>query len=166
MESRADLAGEAGIREFDRISVRALCAEDLDAIVRIDQHLTGRSRRDYLAVKLQEALRDTRVRVSLGAVVDGGLAGFLMGRLYFGEFGVPEPVAILDTIGVEPLRRGSGIGTALLEQFRCNLRGLGIERIQTQAQWNDWDLLRFLARHGFAPAQRLSLDGSVEGARS
>lgn len=162
MARGTDLSGEDGIREFDRIVVRALGPRDLDAIVRIDQHLTGRSRRDYLALKLKEALADTRVRVSLGAEVDGGLAGFLMGRLYFGEFGRPEPVAILDTIGVDPLRRGEGVGRALLDQFRTNLRGFGLARIQTQAAWDDWGLLRFLGRAGFTPVPRLTLEAPVD----
>ena len=59
-----------------------------------------------------------------------------MGRLYYGEFGVADPVAILDTIGVDPERPRAGIGRAMLEQFKTNLRGVGIETIQTQAAWN------------------------------
>jgi predicted N-acetyltransferase YhbS len=156
-----DRTGEDDIREYDRVQVRTLTADDLDAIVRIDRRITGHSRRDYLAIKLQEALRDTRIVVSLGADVDGHLAGFLMGRLYYGEFGVPEPVAILDTIGVDPERPREGIGTALLNQFKTNLRGVGIETIQTQMSWNRWDLLHFLEGHGFAPAPRVVLQARV-----
>jgi predicted N-acetyltransferase YhbS len=161
MPETIDRAGEEAISEYDRIPVRALTEADLDAIVRIDKRIVGRSRRDYLAVKLKEALEDTRIRVSLGAEVDGGLAGFLMGRLYYGEFGVPEPIAILDTIGVDPARAGTGIGRALLRQYRTNLRGVGIEVIQTQARWDEWDLLRFLAAEGFEPAPRISLEARI-----
>ena len=72
-------------------------------------------------------MRDSRIRVSLGAEMDGHLVGFLMARLYYGEFGVADPVAILDTISVDPERPREGIGRALLEQFKTNLRGVGIE---------------------------------------
>ena len=44
-----------------------------------------------------------------------------------------------------------GIGRALFEQFKTNLRGVGIEKIQTQASWNQWELLRFLESSGFVP---------------
>ena len=49
--------GTDAIAEYDRIPVRALAWGDLDAMVAIDQHAMGRSRRDYLEVKLGEALR-------------------------------------------------------------------------------------------------------------
>ena len=104
MPDTTDLMGEEALREFDRIPVRMLTEDDLDAIVRIDKRVVGHSRHDYLKHKLAEAMRDTRIMVSLGTEVDGNLAGFLMGRLYYGEFGVADPVAILDTIGVDPER--------------------------------------------------------------
>lgn len=161
MPEAIDHAGEQAIRDYDRITVRVLTRDDLDAIVRIDKRIVGRSRHDYLEIKLEEAMRDTRIRVSLGAVVDGNLAGFLMGRLYFGEFGVPEPVAILDTIGVDPERPREGIGRALLDQFKTNLRAVGIEVVQTQARWDQWDLLRFLEASGFQPTPRVFLEARI-----
>ena len=156
-----ELQGEEAIREFDRIPVRTLTMDDLEAVVRIDRRITGRGRRDYFDLKLKEAMRDTRIVVSLGAEIDGSLVGFLMGRLYYGEFGVVEPVAILDTIGVEPERAGAGVGTALLNQFRMNLEALGIETIQTQASWDAWPLLAFLSKQGFEPVPRLSLEAHI-----
>jgi GNAT superfamily N-acetyltransferase len=161
MADTTQSTGEESIREYDRIPVRTLGGGDLDAMVRIDARIVGRSRRDYLSLKLQEALHDTRIQVSLGAEVDGSLAGFLMGRLYYGEFGSPEPLAILDTIGVDPARRGTGVAQALLEQFKRNLRAVGIETIQTQADWNAWELLRFLGAAGFTPAPRIVLEAPV-----
>ena len=161
MPDTVERLGEDAVADYDRIPVRVLTADDLDAIVRIDKRVVGRSRRDYLKLKLDEALRDSRIRVSLGAEMDGHLVGFLMGRLYYGEFGVAEPVAMLDTISVDPERPREGIGRALLEQFKTNLRGVGIERIQTQAAWNEWGLLRFLEAGGFTPAARVFLEASI-----
>jgi GNAT superfamily N-acetyltransferase len=160
MESRGRADPEA-IETYDRIVVRTLTSQDLAAMVRIDGRITGRNRSDYLRIKLEEALRDTRIVVSLGAEIDRTLVGFLTGRLYFGEFGLPEPVALLETIGVDPSFRGEGVGAALLDQLTVNLRGLGIERVQTQVDWDQMDLLRFLAARGFKPAQRLCLEIAV-----
>ncbi len=140
------------------IPVRKLTMDDVDSVVRIDKRITNTSRREYFHAKLTEAAKDSSMLVSLGAVVDGGLGGFLMGRVYHGEFGIADSVAILDTIGVDPLRARSGIATALIDQFVTNMKGLGVESIRTQANWNEWGLLKFLESSGFKPVPRVSLE--------
>ena len=161
MPETTEMRGDRAAQEFERVLVRVLCADDLDAIVRVDRRIVGRSRRDYLQQKLEEAMRDSRIMVSLGAEVDGNLVGFLMGRLYYGEFGVAEPVALLDTIGVDPERPRTGIGRALIDQFKTNLGAVGIEKIQTQAAWNEWELLGFLEASGFRPEPRVFLSVDI-----
>lgn len=161
MPDISERVGEDALHEYEAILVRVLTEDDLDAMVRIDKRIVGRTRRDYLEHKLKEATRDSSIMVSLGAEVDGNLSGFLMGRLYYGEFGVAEPVAILDTIDVDPERPRAGIGRALVDQFRTNLRGVGIEKIQTQAAWNEWRLLHFLESEGFRPIPRVFLEAEI-----
>lgn len=150
-----------GTLETDHVEVRALAPSDLDWVVRIDAQHFGRPRHEYYQLKLKEAEQDTGVRISLAALVDGTPAGFLMGRLYYGEFGVPEPVALIDTIGVDPERTGQGVGQALLAQFRRNLEALGVRAVRTQADWNDWPLLRFLDHNGFSPLPRVTLEARL-----
>jgi len=152
-----DIFSEPGSTSLDHVVVRDLNLADLDRIVRIDALEVGRSRREYYVKKLGEAVTESGIRISLAAEVDGELAGFILGRLYYGEFGLPEPAAIIDSIGVDPLYRGRQIGRALLAQLETNLRGLGIESIQTQVAWNHFGLLRFLAADGFEPAPVLCL---------
>jgi len=48
--------------------------------------------------------------VSLAAEIEGLLVGFLLARVYYGEFGTLEPAAVMDTIGV----LGSGAYDQLL----------------------------------------------------
>ncbi len=161
MSEMMDDLDQEGSLEFEALAARSLRPSDLDAVVRIDRRIVGRSRRKYFEVKLAEALNETRIMVSLGVEIDGHLVGFLMARLYFGEFGVPEPIAILDTIGVDPEHPRQGIGKALMDQFRRNLAALGIEKIQTEAMWNEWALIRFLDGCGFKPSGRVCLDATV-----
>lgn len=153
----ADSDPGAGVLDTDAVLVRDLRAADLDAIVRIDEKISGRPRSKYFEVKVATALRDTGVRISLVAEIDGIVAGFLMGSVYYGEFGLPEPAATIDTIGVHPGFRGRKVGKALMRQLAMNLRALGIESIETLVRWDAWDLLRFLAADGFEPAPRLCL---------
>ena len=140
------------------IVVRTLTAEDLDRLVHIDLKITGRRRRAWYEGSLQRALSDSDLRISLGADVDGTLVGAMLGALRYGEFGQPEPVAVLDTILVDPAFGGQGVARALLDQLEKNLRGLRIERLRTEIAWNEQPLMGFLAHAGFAPVPRLVLE--------
>jgi GNAT superfamily N-acetyltransferase len=76
----------------------------------------------------------------------------------YGEFGVMEPAAVLDVIGVAPVFRGRHVASALIDQLRTNLLGLGIGRLQTEVPWDNPDLLAFFQRERFVVAQRVCLD--------
>jgi len=102
------------------------------------------------------------VRVSLLAERDGLPVGFIMARVDLGEFGRFEPTAVLDTIGVDPDSRGQGVGRALLSQLLVNLGTLRIERVRTEIDWRDRELLGFLDHCGFLPSQELCFDRFVE----
>ena len=78
-----------------------------------------------------------------------------MARVDLGDFGRVEPVAIIDTIGVDPEYSRRGIGHALLSQLFVNLGALRIERVETVVAPRDFGLLGFLYDVGFAPSHRL-----------
>jgi ribosomal protein S18 acetylase RimI-like enzyme len=145
----------------DRMPVRSMAAGDLDAIARIDRHITGRDRTDYLRHKLDEALLDSAVRVSLVAEHDGAPVGFVMARVDFGDYGRTEPVADLDTIGVHPDFAHHGVGRALLSQLLLNLAALHVERLETQVRNDDLELLRFFQAAGGKASQRLVFEKRV-----
>ena len=158
--SRDDTATESLAR--DLADVRTMTEADLDDITRIDRHITGRDRRLYIRRKLAEALNDTGVRVSLTARTEGDIAGYLMARADYGDFGRPEAVAVLDTIGVDPAFTHRGIGQALLSQLCANLSALRIDRVETIVAPRDLSLLGFLHDAGFAPSQRLPFTRRVD----
>lgn len=139
----------------DRAEVRLLTERDLPAILAIDRRVTGRDREAYLTEVLHEALADSSVRVSLVARLEGVTAGFLMAKTDFGDFGRTGPVAVIDTIGVDPEYTGSGIGAAMLSQLFVNLHALRVEHVETVIEGGNTDLLGFFHRAGFAPSQRL-----------
>ncbi len=158
--SEIDLSGprtaEFDTLSRDRVPVRSLAPGDLEALARIDRKITGQDRSDYLGRKLDEALLDSGVRVSLLAELDGAAAGFVMAKMDFGEFGRTEPVAVIDTIGVDPGFAGRGVGKALLSQLLINLAALGVERLETTVALADFELLGFLYHCGFEPSERLA----------
>lgn len=140
------------------VVVRNLRPSDLEAVIALDAKNVGRRREDYFRVKLQQNLAETGIKVSLAGELDGAFAGFLLARVYYGEFGQSEPVAVLDTIDVHPAFRGQGVGRALLEQLRTNLFGLGVASLRTEVGWDELPLIGFFQREGFRPAARLCLD--------
>jgi Acetyltransferase (GNAT) family. len=150
--------GEKG----DGVIVRLLAEADLPRLIQIDQRITGRNRTLWYERKLKRALEETDIRISLGAEHDGALIGAILGFLLYGEYGQPEPLAVIDTILVDPMFAGRGAGTALLDQLLRNLRALGIERLRTEVGWDEHDLSRFLGARGFAPIPRLVLEMKVE----
>lgn len=145
----------------DRIPVRAMKQGDLAALIAIDRRITGRDRSDYFERKLEEALHESDVRVSLVAEQGGAVVGFIMALVDFGEFGRFEPTAVMDTIGVDPDWHDRGVGRALLSQLLVNLGTLRVERICTEIAWRDRDLLGFLDHCGFLPAQQLCFERPV-----
>jgi N-acetylglutamate synthase-like GNAT family acetyltransferase len=144
------------------IRVRVLKPEDLDAIVAIDRKVTGKERPDYYRHKLDVAnLPEAQINASLVAEADGKVVGFLMGTLFFGEFGIPETSALIDTLGVDPECQDRGIAGTLFDQFRSNMRAAQVSKVYTMVDWNDFRLLKFFGHMGFVPSQRLSLDCQI-----
>src|ERR1039458_9409428 len=109
-------------------------------------------------MKMQAALKETGVQVSLVAELDGHVVGFVLGQVFYGEFGRPEPVAIIDSLGVLPDFQKKNVARALMHQLRMNLKGLKIETIQTQVDWNQFELMKFFAKYDFKPAQKICLE--------
>ncbi len=139
----------------DQVPVRSLEAKDLNGIVRVDKHVTGRDRSAYYQAKVDEVLKSTGIRVSLVAEEDGEVVGFIMARVDYGQFGVTDTTAVIDTLGVDPAHSGKRVGHALISQLLANLSSLMVDNVRTEVSWNDFDLVRFLERCGFTPAQRL-----------
>ncbi len=144
------------------VVVRRLAPSDMEAVVALDARITGRRRDAYFQTKLREALADTGIQISLAGESDGLFAGFLLARVYYGEFGRMEAEAVLDTLGVHPDFQGQGVGRALLEQLRMNLSALGLRRLRTEVDWSAQELLRFFQQQGFHPAARLVLEADLD----
>ena len=147
------------------VVVRNLTSADLDAVIMLDAKNVGRRRDEFFKLKLKQALADTGITVSLAAEVKGSFVGFLLARVFYGEFGVTERVAVMDVIDVHPAFRGLHVATALLEQLRTNLEGLGIGVLRTEVGWENTELLGFFRREGFVMAQRVCLDMTLAATR-
>ena len=146
----------------DKVLIRSLTPEDLDPVVLIDTRIVGKDRRDFFLRKFEEVLYESGVRVSLIAEIDGMIAGFMMARVDFGEYGRAAPEAVIDTFGVAKAFRSQQVGHALVSQLLANLASLHVETVRTEVDWDNFGLLGFLASCGFVPSQRLVLSCSLD----
>ena len=141
--------------------IRALRADDLQRIVRMDEQVRGRRRQLWYEGKLRLALEESDLHLSLGAEVDGTLVGVVLVSVRYGEFGQPEPMAILDTILVDPAFARRGVASKLLSQLMDHLHALRVLTLRTEVGWKETDMIGFFSDADFLPAARLVLERPV-----
>lgn len=142
-----------------QVSVRTIRKNDLEAVVAIDKLITGQERREYYQRKFEQALDNRHnVNASLVAEVDGKVVGFMMGDVYFGEYGIPDASATIDTLGVHPDFQKHGIASDLMDQFLMNMKAANVKKIYTLVNWSDFALESFFSHHKFVPSKRISLE--------
>lgn len=140
------------------LETRSLTADDLERVIEIDAHYTGRRRDGFYRKRLEAAIAEPKGFVYLGCDVDGVLRGFLLARLQEAEYGGSKALASMDAIGVSPDMVDQGIGRTLLEALADILRHKDIGYIYTQADWRNGAMLRFFAGAGFTLAPRHVLE--------
>jgi ribosomal protein S18 acetylase RimI-like enzyme len=145
------------MNSLKNVMIRALKKDDLNAIVGIDERVLGENRRNYWEKKL-ELMNDRSSQISLVAEVEGEVQGFILGDVSGWEFGVPETVGWIDTIGIDPAYQKKGLATALSLELIQNLKALRVKTIYTLVSWNDWDLLQFFHAMGFTRGDMINLE--------
>jgi N-acetylglutamate synthase-like GNAT family acetyltransferase len=128
--------------------------------VEIDEKILGENRRNYWERKL-ELMNHKASQISLVAEMEGRVVGFVLGDISGWEFGVPETIGWIDTIGVEPAYQKKGVATTLARELVQNLKSLGVKTIYTLVSWNDWDLLQFFHAMGFSRGDLINLELKV-----
>lgn len=142
--------------------LRVLKREDLQAVVAIDQMVTGQNRHDYYERKFDGITNPTHnINSSIVCEIGGKVVGYVMGDVYFGEFGIPETNATIDTIGVRPDFANRGIASEMLDQFMMNMKAAGVHKVYTLVNWDDFALEKFFANHKFVPSKRVNLEYQV-----
>ena len=141
------------------VDIRVMRESDVAPVTNIDYKVFGKRRPEYYERRIAEVLDEEsgRLVTSLVAEVSGKVAGFVMGSVYLGEFGIPESIAYIDTIGVDPDHQRQGIAGYLLDEFKTTVQKAGATKVHTLVNWADTDLLSFFANRGFVAANTLNL---------
>jgi len=145
---------------MEQIKIRALAYGDLDAIVEIDKAVLGKIRPEYWSMKI-ELSENRSPMASLVAELDGKVVGFILGDASGWEYGVPDTVGWIDTIGIHPQYRRKGIARVLFNEMVANLKKVGVVSIYTFLNWKDWDLLHFFDKMGFQKGDMIHIEKKV-----
>ncbi len=137
--------------------IRKMVPSDLDQIVDIDIKVLGKPRPEYWEMKIE--LAEKRSQVSfLVAELDGKVIGFIIGGASRWEYGVPEDIGWIDTIGVDPEYQRMGIAKILFTEMANNLKEVGVNTINTFVKRRDWRLLKFFNNIGFQQGDMTNLE--------
>ncbi len=143
------------------VSIRPVEPTDVGDIVRIDEHLGGQTRKDYWQARVDvAALRPPWM--SLVAVADGRVVGFLFGWVGESEFGIARRIGWIDLIGVDPPYRGHGVGRALVDRFVASGRELrAVSTVATLIDIGQPDVREFFVGLGLRPGPMIQLEMPV-----
>jgi ribosomal protein S18 acetylase RimI-like enzyme len=137
--------------------IRPMVPGDLKQIVEIDYKVLGKARPEYWEMKLE--LVEKRAHISaLVAELEGKVVGFIIGGASRWEYGVPEDIGWIDTIGVDPDQQKQGVAKLLFKEMAASLKQAGVKSIHTFVKRRDWKLLKFFNSLGFQPGDMTSLE--------
>ena len=144
---------------METVKLRVLTMRDLNTVADIDESLLGTRRIGYWETKLEKA--ETSGVPSLAAEVDGKVVGFIFGSTSGWEYGVPENVAWIDTLGVRNEYKKKGIARLLFKEMFSMFKKVGVDTIYVFVNWKDLDLLRFFDKMGFKRGDMVNLEMKI-----
>jgi ribosomal protein S18 acetylase RimI-like enzyme len=154
----------AATLNIQEVSIRPMRQTDLSIVVELDAHVFGSTRPAYFErrlVMLDSADAETRA-IFLVAVYRDQVIGFVMGTLAYGEFGLTQVTAILDSIAVYPGYQHQGIGQKLTEAFIKQSARQGASSVYTLVNWDNWTLLKVFHALGFELASTIPLERRID----
>jgi ribosomal protein S18 acetylase RimI-like enzyme len=136
--------------------IRTMVSSDLNRIIEIDLKVLNRSRPNYWKMKIELDERRSKV-TRLVAELDGEVVGFIIGYVSSWEYGLPEKIGWIDTVGIDPDCQRKGIAKLLFRQMAENLKNMGVTRLCTLVRRLDWKLLKFFQHLGFHKGEMMNL---------
>ena len=138
-------------------AIRPMVPSDLDRIVEIDIKVLGKQRPEYWEMKLD--LVEKRAQITaLVAELDNQVVGFIIGGASRWEYGMPENIGWIDTIGVDPAYQRRGVAKTLFAEMTNKLNKLGVDSVITFVTRRDPILLNFFKNLGFQKGDMINLE--------
>ena len=141
----------------DDVVIRPMTELDIEGITRIDERITRQYRPDVWERRVGYYLRRD-ADSSQVADIAGKVAGFMMGEVRGGEFGLDEPTGWIEFFGVDPDVRGRDLGRNLIDALLAHFRAQGAHIARTMVATRDEDIAGFLKAMQFTPAPLTALE--------
>ena len=142
------------------ITVRRMRTQDGDAVLRINEKITGRPHEAQWESRIIEHLSAN----PLGCLVaeeEGTIVGFILGSIRGWEFGIPK-TGWIEIVGVAPEFHKKGVAKALIGKLHVYFRNHNVLRVMTMVNWNDGGLVSFFRAVGFERSEFIILDKGVD----
>ena len=133
------------------LRIRPLDELDIDAIVGIDEKISGRYRPEVWESRIGYYLRRDP-EASVVAEAGGRVVGFMLGEVRSGEFGLEEPTGWIEVLGVDPGHRGRAVGRRMAQAMLEHFRREGAKSVRTLVDESMGDIALFFESLGFTPA--------------
>lgn len=143
-------------------SIRAMRPEDLEQVIALDAASGGLNRDDFFHRRWRAMEDNPQVYLGLVAASGDTVDGFVLGHILTGEFGEARPLAIIDSIAVDPRLRRGGVGSRLMEALKAEAGERDCSEIRTVADWGRQDLLEFFCGSGFSLAPLEVLEKNLD----
>ncbi len=131
--------------------------DDVPRIIEIYEKITGEHVDEDT---INEKIEYGQCLTALGAVKDGKLVGFIIGETEQGAFGEEEAIGWINMVGLDPEYRNMGYGKALGKELLNRFHGMGIRKLRTIVEDEDYGLLNYFKSLGLqkVPWTVLELD--------
>lgn len=138
------------------VSVRRMNVQDTEAVLSINEKITGRPHEAQYESRIIDAL----TRNPLGCLVAesaGKIVGFILGDIRGWEFAIPKS-GWIEIVGVDPDYQGKGVARELIGKLGLYFRNQNVEKIMTMVNWNDGGLVSFFRSLGFERSEFILLE--------
>ena len=140
---------------LESVKLRMLTMKDLNTVADIDESLFGMRRVHYWELRLERA--EMSGVPSLAAEINGKVIGFILGTASGWEYGMPENVAWIDTLGIRNEYKKKGIGRLLFQEMYSMFKKVGVDTIYVFVGRKDKNLLGFFEKMGFGQGDVINL---------
>ena len=158
MKGRAAIMPQAA----ENVRIRAVKCEDLTAIVKLDQAVTGAAKPDYWRELLNSVDHDGNHDLTfLVAELDGRVVGFITGNVRAFEFG-SEACGWVFALCVDPGLRVKNVGTRLFDELCNRFREAGVTKVRTMLARNNDLVLAFFRSLGMMAGPFIQLEKDLD----
>lgn len=140
--------------------IRDARSEDVPAVVRLDQRITGIAKPAYWR-DIFDGRSQRETGLFLVAESGGQVVGFVIGEVRAWEFGSP-PCGWIFAIGVDPDGRLGRVGTRLFQSICERFRQAGVPTVRTMLARDDTLIMSFFRSQGMTGGPFIELEARLD----